>query len=173
MLSATPDLDGSGGSPKLKELSKKVELCLSLDLIDIWRIRNPKLKRFSWSQKTPMIQRRLDYWLISNNIQEKVDIIPAIRSDHSDITLYINGIENSTYGPSFWKFSGSLSEDEEYVDLIRNKIGDWVDESREIKDPRVTWDYFKYKMRYETIGYSKKKAKQRRSELVNLESRPR
>ena len=82
-----PDLDGSGGSPKLKESSKKIEnLCLSLDLIDIWRIRNPKLKRFSWRQKSPMIQQWLDYWLISNNIQkeiDKVDIIPAIRSGNS------------------------------------------------------------------------------------------
>ena len=85
--------------------------------------------------------------------------------------MYINGIENSTYGLSFWKFNASLSEDEEYVDLIRNKIGEWVDESREIEDPRVTWDYLKYKIRYETIGYSKKKAKERRSELVSLESR--
>ena len=150
--------------------SKKIEnLCFSLDLIDIWRIR-----RFSWRQKTPMIQRRLDYWLISNNIQEevdKVDIIPAIRSDHSAITLYINDIENSTYGPSFWKFNARLSEDKDYVDLIRNKIGEWVDKSREIEDPRVTWDYLRYKIRYETIGYSKKKAKERRSEMVNLESR--
>ena len=82
-----PDLDGSGGSPKLKESSKKIEnLCLSLDLIDIWRIRNPKLKRFSWRQKSPMIQQWLDYWLISNNIQKEIDkddIIPAIRSGNS------------------------------------------------------------------------------------------
>jgi len=37
-----PDLDGSGGKPKLKESCKKIEnLCSSFDLIDIWRIRNP------------------------------------------------------------------------------------------------------------------------------------
>jgi exonuclease III len=101
-----PDLDRSGGKPKLKESSKNIEnLCSSFDLIDIWRIRNPIVKRFSWRQKNPAIQRRLDYWLITNSIQEeveKVDIIPAIRSDHSAITLHVNGIENTTYGPSIW-----------------------------------------------------------------------
>ena len=77
---------------------------IQFDLIDIWRIRNPGAKRFSWRQKNPAIQRRLDYWLITNCIQEeveKVDIIPAIRSDHSAITLHINGMENTSYGLPF------------------------------------------------------------------------
>ena len=59
-----PDLHGSGGKPKFKESCKKIEnLCFAFD---IWRIRNPGLKRFSWRQKNPAIQRRLDYWLINN-----------------------------------------------------------------------------------------------------------
>ena len=46
-----PDLDGTGGKPKLKESSKKnmENLCSSFELIDIWRIRNPGAKRFSFS----------------------------------------------------------------------------------------------------------------------------
>jgi len=143
-------------------------------LIDIWRIRNPGAKRFSWRQKNPAIQRRLDYWLITNSIQEeveKVDIIPAIRSDHSAITLHINGMENTSYGPSFWKFNASLLEDEEYVNKINEKSREWIEENREIQDPRVLWDFLKYKIRYETIVYSKKKVKERRSVLVSLEER--
>ena len=37
--------------------------------------------------------------------------------------------------------------------------------------PRVLWDFLKYKIRHETIIYSKKRAKERRSLLVNLEER--
>ena len=170
-----PDLDGSGGKPKFKESCKKIEnLCSVFDLIDIWRIRNPDVKRFSWRQKNPAIQRCLDYWLITDSLQEeveKVDIIPAIRSDHSAITLHINGIENMTYGPSFWKFNASLLEDEEYVNKIYEKSRKWIEENREIQDPRVLWDFLKYKICYETIVYSKKKAKERRSVLVSLEER--
>ena len=58
-------MDGIGGKPKLKESCKKIEnLCSSFDLIDIWRIRNPEVQRFTWRQKNPIIQRRLDFWLV-------------------------------------------------------------------------------------------------------------
>ena len=53
------DLDGSGDIKKTKESVKILEdTCLEQDLIDIWRIRNPTEKRFTWSQKTPITQRR-------------------------------------------------------------------------------------------------------------------
>ena len=44
----------------------------NFDLIDIWRVKNPGIKSFTWSQKSPKIFRRLDYWLISNNLQDLV-----------------------------------------------------------------------------------------------------
>lgn len=60
------ELDGLGGKPEVKDACTKVEnLCNNLDLIDIWRIRNPNIKHFSWRQKNPIIQCRLDFWLIS------------------------------------------------------------------------------------------------------------
>ena len=79
-------------------------MCLTNDLIDIWRTRNPNIKRFTWRQKTPEIQRRLDFGLVSNGMREdidNVDVIPSLKSDHSAIVLSINGIENRPRGPSF------------------------------------------------------------------------
>ena len=58
-----------------------------------------------------IIQRRLDFWLISSSTQEEVvsvDIIPAIRTDHSAIIIHINGIEETRRGPSLWKFKLTL-----------------------------------------------------------------
>ena len=99
------DLVGTGGKPQVKESCKQIDnLCSSFDLIDIWRIRNPDVKRFTWRQKNPIVQRRLDFWLITSSIQEEVenvDIIPAIRTDHSAISMHINGIEEIRRGPSF------------------------------------------------------------------------
>ena len=87
-----PDLDGTGGKPQVKDSCKKIDnLCSLFDLIDIWRIRNPDTMRFTWRQKNPIIKRRLDFWLISSSTQEEVvsvDIIPAIRTDHSAITIH-------------------------------------------------------------------------------------
>ena len=110
-------LDGIGSKPRLKDSVKKIEnICSSFDLVDIWRIRNPIANRFSWRQKTLLIQLRLDFWLIGSNLQEdidKADIVPAIKSDHSAITLSINGIQSQVHGPSFWKFNASLLDDED------------------------------------------------------------
>ena len=90
-------LDGRGGNKKRKESAKLVEeMCVEHDLIDIWRIRNPTETRFTWRQKTPIIQRCLDYWLVSDCLQvdiDNVDNIAAIKSDHSAITLSINGLD--------------------------------------------------------------------------------
>ena len=60
-----------------------------LDLIDIWRVKNSITKSYTWSQNSPMILCRLDYWLISNNLQDLTtskDIIPAIKTDYSAIS---------------------------------------------------------------------------------------
>ena len=45
-------------------------ICLEHDLIDIWRVRHPKEKRFTWRQKSPITERRLDFWLISDSLQD-------------------------------------------------------------------------------------------------------
>ena len=58
----TTDLDCSGGKPIVKKSVKALEeLKLNHDLVDIWRIRNPNTKKFTWRQKTPFVQRRLDF----------------------------------------------------------------------------------------------------------------
>ena len=170
-----PDLDGWGGKPKLKESVKQIEnICLLYDLVDIWRLRNPGIRRFTWMQKTPMIQRRLDFWLTDNALQEEIEqvsIIPSIKSDHSAILLSINGIEEKLHGPSFWKFNASLLDDNDYVALINDNYQVWVEEFRDIQDPRLLWDLIKYKIRQETISYSKRKARERKAKLTTLEEK--
>ena len=81
----------------------------------------PKKKTFTWTQKKPFIRRWLDFWLISNAVQDnvsKTDIIPAIKSDHSAITLLFNSLEKQSHGPSYWKFNSRILEDSSYIELI-------------------------------------------------------
>ena len=79
-----------------------------IDLFDIWRIKNPSLKSFTWSQNSPMILCRLDYWLISNNLQDSVsvtNIIPVIKTDHEAISLDFNISElgeNELFSSRWW-----------------------------------------------------------------------
>ena len=82
-------LDGQDGNSKRKDSGKVVEgMSTELDLVDIWRIRNPTVTRFTWHQEKPIIQKRLDYWLVSDSLQDdidSVDIKTSIKSDHSAI----------------------------------------------------------------------------------------
>ena len=168
------NLDCSGGSPVLKESVKMLEeICLDLDLIDIWSVRNPDKKLFTWKQTRPLIQRRLDFLLISDICQDEVEeakIIPSIKSDHFAITLLFNGIEEHKHGPSHWKFNSCLTKDEDYIKVITESIPVWIEEFKEVNDKRVLWDLTKYKIRQVSIKYSKRKAQQRRERLVEIET---
>ena len=167
------DLDGRGGHKKRKDSVQYVEdMIIEHDLADIWRIRNPTDTRFTWRQKSPLIQRRLDYWLISNHLQEdveSVEIVTAIRSDHSAITLSVNGLDENDRGPSFWKFNSDLINDQEYCDLLRLEYKMWLEDFKEVNDKRVLWDLIKYKIRQRTIVYSKAKARKKREKVNQLE----
>ena len=140
--------------------------------MDIWRISNPTERRFTWRQQSPIIQRRLDFWLVSDTLQEdveSVEIIPWIKFDHSAITLALNGIDDSKGGPSFWKFNSTLVNDNEYCQLLDGNFKIWQEEYKEIIDKRVLWDLLKYKIRFFTINYSKIKAQSRRANVIEVE----
>ena len=62
-----------GGNPKMKNKSvaKFIHIREILGLCDIWQIRNPKKKRYTFRQQhvTGFIQRRPDYFLVLNILQ--------------------------------------------------------------------------------------------------------
>ena len=67
-----PEIDKKGG---IIIQRKSVTACIDclqsqLDLVDIWRIKNPDTRSFTWSQKSPRIFCHLDYWLICNNLND-------------------------------------------------------------------------------------------------------
>ena len=82
------------GNPVFKKrfVGKILELKETYNLMDIWRIRNPKAKQYTFWQKhlSGFLQRRLDYFFISNNIQEFIldtNILQAISSDYFPILI--------------------------------------------------------------------------------------
>ena len=87
--------DKKGGIERRKDrIASKIDCAMdNFDLIDVWRFLNPNVSRFTWKKSNPLIQCRLDYFLISNILLENVfeaDIRPGIRTDHSAIVLTLN-----------------------------------------------------------------------------------
>lgn len=142
-----PDLDCSGGAPKQKESNKFLNsICLNYDLVDIWRMRNPGSKLFTWKHMEV----------------EEANIKTAVRTDHSAITISFNSLHEQTRGPSYWKFNSSLVNDENYVLVVNQKLPEWLQEFKEVEDKRVLWDLIKYRMRQFTLRYSKENARKRK-----------
>ena len=144
-----------------------------LDLVDVWRIKNPQSRSYTWSQKSPPIFCRLDYWLISNNLQDFVnttDIIPAIKTDHAAIELNLTDSNQNSKGPGFWKMNVSLLEDPNYLEELKQNIPLWkTTGSDNLSDKRCIWDWLKYNIRKHAILFSKKKAKERSAMEKNLQ----
>ena len=104
-------LDAMGGSPSLKRESVKLiqSLMNDFDLVDVWRLRNPTYKKFSW---------RLDFFLVSYKM--KLDIsgcgfYAPVQSDHSPIFIKISSLQETARGPGYWKFYNSLVNDPTFV----------------------------------------------------------
>ena len=144
-------LESSGGNPVFKKRSveKTFELKETYNLTDIWRIRNPKAKQYTFRQKyvSEFLQRRLDYFFLSNNIQEFIldtDIIPAISSDHSSVLIYFSKEKQDSKSSGFWKFNNSLLSDNIFKEKLKQHIQNIESDNELSNDPQTKWGFLKY-----------------------------
>ena len=147
-----------------------------MHLLDIWRSRHPLKRQFTYTKKKPFMQSRLDYWMISESLEELVmtcDIMPSISPDHHSIFLHLfdkTGKNSEKKRGSYWKFNNSLCENKDYVKEMKKQIIELKNELQfEIKDKRLLWDMMKMKIRSFTQKFSKRLAKERRMIRTNLE----
>ena len=110
-----------------KSIIKLVDIKESLDICDIWRIRNPKRQNFTFRQNhsTGFIERQLDYYFVSNCLQEFVnytDVLPAISTDHSPVLILLSNDNSDNNGRGLWKYNSSLVYDEFYIENMKKLI---------------------------------------------------
>ena len=169
------NVDRSGGNPRVwhesvKEFTQIIEL---FDLVDIWRTRHPFRCKYTRRRNRPsLVQSRIDRIYISDNLQyncEKADIIPGICSDHSAPCVTFKHLNDESKGRNYWKINNSLLEDNEFVDIMSNKITEFVQMSQQLTSERSKWEYIKYKIREWVQQQSKIKARDRREAVKQLE----
>ena len=71
---------------------------------------------------------RLDYWLVSNNLQDFVntaDTIPAIKTDHVAVELNVTESNQNSEGPGFGKMNVSLLEGPNFRKELKQNIPLW------------------------------------------------
>ena len=89
ILDFSLDLDCATPVIKRKKISKLMQIKENLDLCDIWRIRSYKRKRFTFRQQrsTGFVQKRLDYFFISNTLQESIKTTNTLAAPVTDRSL--------------------------------------------------------------------------------------
>ena len=101
-------------------------------MIDVWRMKNPKVFAFTWKRQAPIaVMSRLDYFLVTMGTVGWIDNIyikPGLKSDHSviGIELYPGNINR---GRGFWKFNILLVDDEEFGNNLRIKINNCIEQN--------------------------------------------
>ena len=131
------------------------------NLVDVWRVLNPAVRRYTWRQNSPFVQSRIDYFLVSAELLYdivKCEIKPSIKTDHSILNISIKLHNEQRRGPGFWKLNVNILRDAVYLDMIREKLWQLKQEYTDIQDDRLKWDLIKSDIRQLTIDYSKTQA---------------
>ena len=100
------------------------EFIKKYDILDIWRQKNPNVKKFTWFRTNPTKAARLDFFLISSTILDIFSdcyIAFKYRSDHCKIGLKLH-LDKTTRGKGTWKLNAELLNDSDLVKLIEEGI---------------------------------------------------
>lgn len=87
------------------------------NLIDVWRHQHYNTNAFTWSNRNATRKSRLDFWLVSNNLNiDKilVNIITTPLTDHNAVSIFIplHSASTKIYRNAYWKLNSSLLKHE-------------------------------------------------------------
>ena len=168
------NLDTVGGNPSLKlhSIAEFIKIKSKFDLCDIFRVRNPTKKRFTYFQRNPILARRLDFFLVSNSAQETIDkcvMLPSLSSDHSPVKLSLKVTTNNfKRGRNYWKFNNSLLGNELFCNGLKREIETQKNSIANI-DPQMKWELLKFEIRRFSRKFSKNLANEKRENQTKWE----
>lgn len=175
-----PLLDRKGGVPISRTNKREVIQNYLMDikehgqLKDIWRVKNPQTKRFTWRRVNPRIKSRLDYWLTSEKTEDfikETDIMPVSHTDHSAIALKLESINGRGKGRGQWRLNTTFLKEELYVKTMIENKEKWNEEFKNITDPSLKWELIKYRIRQFSMKYGKEKARDMKNTEKELEEK--
>ena len=186
-----PEIDSFNYSRENNINAKQTFLssCRTHDLVDVWRLKNPDRREYTWLRPTPLKGGRLDMFFASQHLLQRcidIKITPGYKSDHNMVMLSV-GSDTRKRGPGLWKFNDSLLGDEDYISTVNQCIQNTVEQyalpiynsSYLVNDSNykniefVIHDDLFYEtlllmIRGETVAYAKRKAKRLRAHEKEL-----
>ena len=143
-------------------------------LCDVWRVRNPDKKAYTWYKRMhndTSNASRIDFFLVNSGVANKVsktNITSNVRTDHSMITIEI--IDNELKrGPGVWKFNDSLLKNDKFLGCMTEQINDILKGcERADLNPIDKWEHIKIRCRKFTQKYTKNKSNNNKRLALNL-----
>ena len=152
------------GRPDLKKLM------YDKNLEDVWRRRNPGIKKYSWSRGEK--RSRLDYWLVSKSLDSSIiniDFIPCVYSDHDMIVLKAQ-YSDTERGPGTWKMNSSVIQSDLFKRCFIDLWSSWREKKSNFSDLGLWWDLGKNKIKELTIWVSTKLKQDEQKTQIWLEN---
>ena len=169
-----PEIDTKSGSDYHVNSRNVLRNCIeSNNLWDVWRIRNEKVKKFTWHRFKPKQQMsRLDYFLVSADIVSLISDTGINANCHTDHCMVDITWENpeSSRGPGFWKFNNKLLSDRNFLSTTIDKIKAAKLEFQPLS-PVLKWEMIKAKLIGHCKEYSQLKAQKNKERAHLLDSK--
>ena len=105
---------------------------------------------------------------IPNDVITSMNLCP-LSSDHSPLKLKLRTDLANDRGRGYWKFNCSLLENNEFVFDMKNKINKICSTFKDFDDPRLNWEYLKFKMRQFSRFTARQISKSRKEAREKLE----
>ena len=110
-------------------------------------------------------------------VLETSEFLSPLQSDNSPVVLKLRSADSTERVRGYWKFNNSLPNDAEFVIEMKEFISRVVKKFNSLDDPRVNWEFLKYKMRQKAKKTAdtksklwKEKTKHLENEVVHLEN---
>uniref|UniRef100_A0A670HV05 Reverse transcriptase domain-containing protein n=1 Tax=Podarcis muralis TaxID=64176 RepID=A0A670HV05_PODMU len=124
------------------------EMTDNMDLIDIWRTKNPLEREGTFFSESKMTWTRIDQIWVTRGMApkiKKVEICPKTCSDHNTVKMEMKQI---TTGSFRWRMNDTLFRDEEVYKKAQKTLRDHFEINMNTNvEKRVIWDASKAVMR--------------------------
>jgi hypothetical protein len=110
------------------------------DLEDVWRRRHPENREFSWCRGQKC--SRIDYWLISQSLDNQVDDVSykiSAFSDHRCVELKLRMSETS-HGMGVWKMNVDVIQSPTFQKVFTNWWKHWQTKKSQYPNVGVWWE---------------------------------
>ena len=148
-----------------------INIVNSNELEDVWRRRNPNLKKYTYFKKNSKSASRIDLWFTSKLLESNITkpgIVMAPNTDHAAITLNVN-TSKCERGTGFWKMNTSVLKSKQFDETFMSFWKSWEKSIDKYDSKKEWWEITKVKIKELSIAVAKQLSKEHNIKVSKLQ----